>query len=336
MLQTILAATDFSAGATQAVRRAALLAASHRAALRVMHVVHVAHPEHQPDDAGPTTPARASHARRQPPDELRVVQARVALRRLAADLSARYGVTASVEVCTGDTLTALVRAAALVDLLVLGRRGHGSQGGGGGQGSRARLKARLVGRTADQLIRVCRRPVLVVKRDAEGAYKRVLMAVNFSAGADIAVQFAAGVARGAHMHLFHAIDAGREAVPRRVGVAEGLITRLRALQEADVRARLRTRAVSLGLDAGQASFAAVRGAAAQATLEHAQALGADLVVAGKQGGTTIADFLLGSVSSRLLSGSDCDMLVVPRPRGERPTPPPPRLRRPDAPSVAPA
>ena len=43
---------------------------------------------------------------------------------------------------------------------------------------------------------------------------------------------------------------------------------------------------------------------------------AELIVAGKQGRSTLGRFLLGSVSSRILSGANCDMLIVPRPRDE--------------------
>jgi len=49
-------------------------------------------------------------------------------------------------------------------------------------------------------------------------------------------------------------------------------------------------------------------------LLQARKLGADLIVAGKQGRSTVGGFLLGSVSSRILAEFNRDVLIVPRPR----------------------
>jgi nucleotide-binding universal stress UspA family protein len=51
-------------------------------------------------------------------------------------------------------------------------------------------------------------------------------------------------------------------------------------------------------------------------MTHAQRLDADLIVAGKQGRSTLGEFLLGSVSRRILAECRCDMLIVPGRREE--------------------
>jgi hypothetical protein len=66
------------------------------------------------------------------------------------------------------------------------------------------------------------------------------------------------------------------------------------------------------------NYALAYGHPVHSTLRHAHRLGADLIVAGKQGRSTLGSFLLGSVSSRVLSEATCDMLIVPRPRDSSP------------------
>jgi hypothetical protein len=79
---------------------------------------------------------------------------------------------------------------------------------------------------------------------------------------------------------------------------------------------MRRNAARLGLDSTRMSFALAHGHPVWSTLSHAHRLGADLIVAGKQGRSTIGEFLLGSVSRRVLAESVCDMLLVPRSRKE--------------------
>jgi nucleotide-binding universal stress UspA family protein len=198
----------------------------------------------------------------------------------------------------------LVQASEHAELLVLGRRGH------------SRFKALLVGRTVDRLLRISRHPVLVVRTPVEGAYRRVLVPVDFTAPSDAAVQVAARLARDSGMQIFHAINSHREAVLRDTDVPEHLIREARLRQEAGTLSRMRRRAARLGLDSTLVGFAVAHGHPVWSTLSHAHRLGADLIVAGKQGQSTLGEFLLGSVSRRVLAGSSCDMLIVPRPRKE--------------------
>jgi hypothetical protein len=67
-----------------------------------------------------------------------------------------------------------------------------------------------------------------------------------------------------------------------------------------------------GLDSTRLSTAVLRGSAPRALLREERAFDADLIVTGKQGRSAMAEFLLGSVTRRLLAGARSDMLVVPR------------------------
>jgi Universal stress protein family/Family of unknown function (DUF5335) len=57
---------------------------------------------------------------------------------------------------------------------------------------------------------------------------------------------------------------------------------------------------------------AIRGCAAQAVLEYAKAVGADLIATGTHGRGFVARAVLGSVASTLLRGAGCGVLSVPR------------------------
>jgi nucleotide-binding universal stress UspA family protein len=56
-------------------------------------------------------------------------------------------------------------------------------------------------------------------------------------------------------------------------------------------------------------------------LAHAQAMRADLLVLGKRGRGRLAEFLLGSVTQRVLAATSADVLVLPPPSGTRPSAP---------------
>lgn len=293
LLTAILVATDFSIDGNNAVRRAALLAHEHRARLKLVHVLDPEGCKPLRDWFSPSTDI-----------DLKAALARDALRRFAVEIAGRYDVTASVEVMLGPLLETLIQASQSAELLVLGRRGH------------ARLNALAVGHTADRMLRTCPCPVLVVKTRVQESYRRVLVPVDFTASSDAAVPMAAGLARDSGLHVFHAIDSHLNAALRATDVPEHVIREYRLRQAAGTIERMRLKATKLGLDSSRMDFAVAHGHPAWATLSHAQELGADLIVAGKQGRSTLGEFLLGSVSRRILAESGCDMLIVPRPRKE--------------------
>lgn len=294
--QSLLVATDFSVDGNNAVRRAALLAHEHGARLHILHVVKAAGCKLLRDWFSPTLDL-----------DLRTAQARGALQRVAVEITGAYDVAPTIEVLVGDPFETLLRASEHADLVVLGRLG------------RSRFGRLLVGRTAERLLRTCRRPVLVVRTPVEQSYRQVLVPIDFTASSDAAIRVAAQMRREAGMHVFHAINARRDAVLRDADVPDHIIRETRLMEEAGTKARMRRRVAGLGLDCTPMDFALASGPTVGSTLRHAQQLGADLIVAGKQGHSTLGGFLLGSVSSRVLSEAACDMLIVPRPRDSSPS-----------------
>ena len=101
---SILAATDFSASANNAVHQAAMLAQQHAASLVIVHVLRV-----RGWFATPTTVDR------------RAASGLESLRGLAVEMARRYGVSTMVELRTGDLVDELRRASVDANLLVLGQ-----------------------------------------------------------------------------------------------------------------------------------------------------------------------------------------------------------------------
>jgi nucleotide-binding universal stress UspA family protein len=295
-IHSILVATDLSVDASHAVRRAALLAYAHGARLHILHVV---------DTAG-FKPLGPGSSRSRDTDS-KATQAREALRRLALEVSVTFDLTASVEVATGAPFETLMRAGESADLVVLGRRGH------------RRFKAWREGRTVDRMLRICRRPVLVVKTPAQAPYRRVLVPIDFTPTSDAALRVADRMRGKSDLHVFHALQSNREAVLRDADVAEPVIRESRPMEEGALNAHIRRRVAGLGVNSTTTRYALAYGPAERTALLHAQGLGADLIVVGRQGRSTLAGFLMGSVSRRILSEARCDVLIVPRPR-ETPCP----------------
>jgi nucleotide-binding universal stress UspA family protein len=290
---SILAATDFSVDGNHAVRRAALLAHAHGARLHILHVL---------KPAG-CKPLREWFSSPTIDLDLKAAQARDALRRVAVEIAGAYDVTAQVEIEVGDVHETLMRASEQADLVVLGQRG------------RSGLEGWLARRTVDRMLRTCRRPILVVKTAADAPYRRVMAPIDFTAYSDTALRVAAALPPVEGLHVFHAIDSPRTAVLSEADVPEHIIREARIMEESGAHARMRRKAAQLDLDSARMSFSLAHGPAARSILRQAHHLGADLIVAGKHGRSTVGSFLLGHVSRRVLSECACDMLIVPQPRG---------------------
>lgn len=284
--KSILAATDFSASANNAVQRAALLARQHGAHLCLVHVV--------------TPPSRVQMRTWSSPApglEQQVAAARDRLRGLAAELTQRYAVTPSVALRTGRLLEQLHRVSARACLLVMGA------------GRRTALAEMLLGSTAQRLVACSRRPVLVAKQTAEGSYRRALVPIDFSPASDAAAFVAAALAPDIDLQVFHALDSAGVAATQGAGIVDTVIRESIAHEEGAVLARMRRSMKRLGLDCSKLRFALGRGAPVNAILQQAQRLDADVLVATKQQRGRTATSVLGNISS-LMARSRCDMLVV--------------------------
>lgn len=285
---SILVATDFSAAANNAVRRAALLARAHNARLRMLHVI---------DSGGLHRAGKGISPAIDMP--VKSAQARGHLRRLADELRDAFKVTADIVVKVGDPFDVLASESSRASLVVLGRRGGGS------------IKDWLLGTPAERLLDACARPVLVVKQAVEGPYRQVLTGLDFTPTSDAAALLAAALAPGANLHLTHVLRSKQDVALRQTDVPCATQRELREREEAGVIARMRRRVAVIGLDSRELRFAVSRGSSAPGVLTQEQMQGADVVAVGRQRRARWLDSLLGSVSRRVLARSFNDVLVVP-------------------------
>lgn len=278
----VLVVSDLSPASTQALWRGALIARDHGASLRVLHV--------------------ARHAQQ-------LAAAQAALEPLCAQVQARLGVAIEVEVARSELLKEATRMARDASLLVIATRAGNT------------LRERISGTPAERLIRLCRIPTLVVKRQAApardatrgddaaaGRYARVLVSVDLARDATGVIHAATLFSRDPRMEVFHAVGVHRERRQDEAGpVTEG------SGQTAVERARdaLHHLIAGAGADAAGAVAAVGFGRAAACVLARERACGAELVVVGKRQRGLFADFFLGGITQDVLAASSADVLVVP-------------------------
>jgi nucleotide-binding universal stress UspA family protein len=200
-LARILAATDLSAPARQAVARAFRVAAETGAELTVLHVL----------SQGALEQLRRLLGSASATVEQRLMdEARQRLALLTAELGPQHGISAAIALASGRVLSAILDQADArdADLVVVGARGEDYLG---------RL---LIGTTSERLLRRSLRPMLVVKQFPHEAYRRVLVPVDFSPWSRQAIRLARAIAPGAELILLHAFEAPFESKLRYAGVEE--------------------------------------------------------------------------------------------------------------------
>lgn len=289
-INSILVATDLSPDANNAIRKAALLAERHSARLTMLHVV---------------SPAGSQALRRwlSPSTDIErvTVQARATLRRFAKEILGKHGVAAKFDVVVGNAFDEILAGSQHADLVVVGERRTGT------------LKEFVVGGTVDRLLGQSRKPLLIVKRGNKDPYRQVLVPVDLTSHSEAALRAAVSLSQhdGA-IHVFHARDSRGEFEMQMADVPAPVIREYREMKHGEARARLRELIAKVGVEARRVFAFVSQGDARRLILEHEKLLQADLVVAGKQAQSAMVDFLLGSVASRLLTGSKCDVLIIPR------------------------
>ncbi|MDP2110352.1 MAG: universal stress protein [Thiobacillus sp.] len=292
---SLLATTDFSAPARHALERAAQLAAAHPGAqLTVAHVV----------STSMLTRLRGVMRDEAPAMEARVAdETQQALTELAARLSTQYACPVNTRLAQGVALDAITELAneLQANLLVMGARGAHF------------VREFLLGSTTERVLRKTRRPVLAVKQRPQGAYRRVLVPVDFSVHALAAAQTAHRWLPDAEIVLLHAFEVDIEGTLRFASIAEEQIHEYRARARVEALDAMTQFVDQLSIPAGQLTRLVVHGAPTLRILEHEQSLDVDLIVMGKHGQSTLEELLLGSVTKHVLAYSSSDVLIAGHP-----------------------
>jgi nucleotide-binding universal stress UspA family protein len=200
----------------------------------------------------------------------------------AAPLLTR-GVEVEARVRHGSPAEEILRAAAELrpDLVALGARGHSP------------LAELLIGSVSHGVAKHVGCSALVA-RDGGTAGRAVLLAVDGSPESEAATRFLAALPlpERQECRVLHVVERGE---PAQAGAAE----------------RLLEEPIAVLSGAGYPAQGLVRrGHAAQEILRAAKELSAGLIVVGDRGISGIREFLLGSVSGRILRYAPCSVLIA--------------------------
>lgn len=290
VLENLLAATDLSEYAMHAIQRGFLLAQASGAQYGVMHVVEQDRLTQLGEFIGENLMTLSQKV-----DQ----DARDALAAMLADPEKNRGVSASLFIAHGTALKAIAQHAAdaKASLILIGAHGAGF------------FERVLIGSTASRLLRKSPIPVLIVKQPPTGPYRRVLVAVDFSPRSASLIAAARQVAPEAELVLLHVFDLPFEGKLRHAGVDEQRIYQYRSQLREQARKKLHQLARAAGLPDLQTLV--IGGDPSADIVQQENELDCDLIVLGKHGFHITEEWLLGSVTKKVLARSQADVLVIP-------------------------
>lgn len=168
----------------------------------------------------------------------------------------------------------------------------------------------FLGSVTERTIRTSPIPVLAVKEKAiaEIPLARILLATDFSAHSDVALDLASVLARryDAHLEVVHVLDRTPEYL--RYGSAASVAF------DKEARLYAARRLDSIGSDLRAEALAVhthlPEGHATEVISEEAKRLNADLIVMGTHGLTGLAHAVIGSVTARTLRLAECPVLTT--------------------------
>ena len=283
--KNILAATDFSDTAAQALRYA-LHFARHDGA-----EVHIVHVEEVTDDYYEQDKALRERVEGQMADLLAATD--------VGDLRTEHVVLHGEEIEVALTDYADEIAA---DLVVIGT--HGRRG----------LRRLVMGSVAEKIVRKAKRPVLTV-REREGTppephVQHVLLPLDFSESSLRAIPYAKDLAAryGARLTALHAFD--DVDLPGFYGDFPNPLPVAAPEIEEKVRGTLREAVEAAAGSDVPAEFIVGRGAAPNVIVDEAKNRAVDLIMMASHGHSGVERLLLGSVSEHVLRAAPCPVLLV--------------------------
>lgn len=270
-IRSILVATDLSPHDAVGVQRACQLAATHRAALKLVYVPRGQDPEAEDPATLPIT-------------------ARLLQRRLGLPVRA---------LLPGPASLADLRHQDAADLLVLVHRHEPSPAGW------------WRGQPLQQLLRHWPSPVLVARSVPQPHYRRILATIDLSAPSRALVAAAAAMDPQAELELFHAVSTREQARRYELQVPPQAASAYREECARFLRYRMVSMTDSFGTRRNRVLATIGQGEIGRQTVIQQEHSGADLVVVGSRRQSLVREFLRGSIAWRVVAEAASDVLVVP-------------------------
>ncbi|NVB38876.1 universal stress protein [Pseudenhygromyxa sp. WMMC2535] len=236
------------------------------------------------------------------------------LNRVRAEVSVAHGKhDAPVELLTPSFSVIRGRPHAIIDEHLQRAEVTGCLLGGQGHGG---ASERLLGRTAQRVIRHATVPVMVIKQPRSLALPaRLLAAVDWSENSARALQLAARLHTelGGLLSVAHVIDSPYVPYVKAFAhesEAREVLEQMREEQAEQLQAFVTKALGEAGPMPDSLTEAVVFGDPAETIANQAQTLLADLVIVGAHGQSNLSRFLLGSTSEKLVTAARTDILVV--------------------------
>lgn len=286
---TIVVAVDFTPCSAVALEQALRLASSRGAALRAVHAIPFVGESGGADAAGIAADREDG-----------ITHANWAWGEFARDVPGALTIPFEVEL--GSRATSILANARkhAAELLVLGAFGDRRPDVG-------------FGTIATSCVRHSHCDVLLVRDTQKGPFRRVVVGIDFSKTAALALNRAAELARkdGAELHVLHTFEAPWRRLHYRAPT-----TQTSPADQAKHRLSLEQRARDFARDALRGDFETAHidiidaPAHRSGIVEHAETIDADLVVLGTRGRSNLRDLMLGSTAEKVLAESRSSVLAV--------------------------
>jgi nucleotide-binding universal stress UspA family protein len=302
-LKRVLCPVDLSEASRQALRHAAALSSWYDAPLTALHVFADIQVFEVSSPFGGSTMASVMIG------ESQLVERRVAVEQFVTETLGTHPVDVVVRDATDPVAEILIEAAD-VSLIVMGT--HGRSG----------IDHLLLGSVAEKVLRRAPCPVLVVPPHAvagESAtapvFKRIVCAIDFSAGSRVALDYALTLAQEAdsRLTLLHAIEFPL-ALRELAFSTDTDIDRQHAAAEAEYLRRLRALVPPQARTYCTVVTRVNEGKAAREIQRVAESEHADLIVMGVQGRGAVDLMVFGSNTNAVVREAPCPVLIVPAPR----------------------
>jgi nucleotide-binding universal stress UspA family protein len=286
-LRRIVVGTDFSRPASKAVRRAAILAAEHKAKLEIVHVMPL---------------VDKTILKRMGLDNSSIAGSGSRVQELldeAIALARSQDVSATKKLLNGGPAATLVEEAERfsADLVVVGIRGKRS------------IKDAIIGTTAERLIERWNRDILVVRKTPKSHYKKILIGISLAPTSCSVLMSGAALSTQALLRVVHAYELPFEMKMLSYGIQQSSIEMHRlATKRAAVRGMDELLKRCPITTERELKTILRRGNPPREILGEAAFMHANVIVVGKNR-SAFEQFFIGSVTKHVVRSASSDVLV---------------------------